>query len=89
MVELAPPAAEEAEGACAMNRLTRYARERPCHLTRQRPVRERVWLATLLAEVQLSVAQRQAWAQLSVVLDERQALRDLHQGHRAATAYPL
>ena len=49
------------------------------HSTAQRPVQEQVSNATLLievqqrAEVQLSVAQRQAWVRVSVALDERRA----------------
>jgi hypothetical protein len=72
-----------------MNLLTQYAHESPCHSTRQQPVPEQAWLATLLVEAQVSIARRQAWAQVSVVLDERRASRDLRQGHRAVTTYPL
>jgi hypothetical protein len=60
----------------------------PHHSTKQRQALERVWLVTLLAEVRLSVAQRQVWVQVLVVLDERRASRDLRQDHRAVTAYP-
>lgn len=72
-----------------MSLLTRYAHESLHRSTRQQRAPEQVWLATPLAEVQVSVARRQAWVQLLVVLDERRASRDLRQDHRAATAYPL
>jgi hypothetical protein len=88
LAELALAAAEEVEEVCVMSLLTRYAHERLRHSTRQRPAPERVWPVTLLAEVQVSVARRQAWVQVLVVLDERRASRDLRQGHRAVTAYP-
>ena len=77
------------EEVCVMSRLTRYAHESPHRSTRQRRAPEQVWLATLLAEGQVSVAGRQAWVQPLVVLDERRASKDLRQDHRAATAYPL